>query len=168
VRAEYPLAVERLRTAIREAGEWGLLGEDVLGSGFCFSIRINRGAGAFVCGEGSALTASIEGKRGMPRVKPPRTVEQGLYGMPTCLNNVETFANVPMIVESGAAEYRKTGTENSPGTKAFALTGNIRNTGLIEVPMGATLREVIFDIGRRMRAARPSRPCRSAAPPAAA
>ncbi len=151
VRAEYPLAVERLRTAIREALEWGLLGEDVLGSGFRFTLHINRGAGAFVCGEGSALTASIEGKRGMPRVKPPRTVEHGLYGMPTCLNNVETFANVPMIVESGADEYRKTGTENSPGTKAFALTGNIQNTGLIEVPMGTTLREVIFDIGGGMR-----------------
>ena len=151
VRAEYPLAVERLRRAIEEAEAWGLLGADILGSGFRFSVRINRGAGAFVCGEGSALTASIEGKRGMPRVKPPRTVEHGLYDMPTCLNNVETFANVPIIIEHGADEYLATGTEGSPGTKAFALTGNIQNTGLIEVPMGTTLREVIFGIGGGMR-----------------
>ena len=116
-------------------------------AGFSFHIHINRGAGAFVCGEGSALTASIEGKRGMPRVKPPRTVEQGLWGKPTVLNNVETFANVPHIINKGAAWYRGIGTENSPGTKAFALTGNVVNTGLIEVPMGATLREIIFDIG---------------------
>ena len=151
VRAEYPLAVERLRRAIEEATEWGLLGEDVLGSGFNFTIHINRGAGAFVCGEGSALTASIEGKRGMPRVKPPRTVEHGLYDMPTCLNNVETFANVPSIILDGADAYRALGTAGSPGTKAFALTGNIENTGLIEVPMGTTLREVVFDIGGGMR-----------------
>ena len=151
VRAEYPLAVERLRRAIEEAAAWGLLGEDILGSGFDFAIRINRGAGAFVCGEGSALTASIEGKRGMPRVKPPRTVEHGLYEMPTCLNNVETFANVPAIISEGADAYRALGTENSPGTKAFALTGNIQNTGLIEVPMGTTLREVVFGIGGGMR-----------------
>ena len=151
VRAEYPLAVERLRRAIEEATAWGLLGEDVLGSGFNFTIHINRGAGAFVCGEGSALTASIEGKRGMPRVKPPRTVEHGLNEMPTCLNNVETFANVPAIISEGADAYRALGTENSPGTKAFALTGNIQNTGLIEVPMGTTLREVVFDIGGGMR-----------------
>jgi NADH-quinone oxidoreductase subunit F len=151
VRAEYPLAVERLRRAIQEASDWGLLGEDVLGSGFCFTLHINRGAGAFVCGEGSALTASIEGKRGMPRVKPPRTVEHGLNEMPTCLNNVETFANVPAIISEGADAYRALGTENSPGTKAFALTGNIQNTGLIEVPMGTTLREVVFDIGGGMR-----------------
>jgi NADH-quinone oxidoreductase subunit F len=151
VRAEYPLAVERLRRAIQEATDWGLLGEDVLGSGFCFTLHINRGAGAFVCGEGSALTASIEGKRGMPRVKPPRTVEHGLYDMPTCLNNVETFANVPAIIAEGADAYRALGTEGSPGTKAFALTGNIENTGLIEVPMGTTLREVVNDIGGGMR-----------------
>jgi NADH-quinone oxidoreductase subunit F len=151
VRAEYPLAVERLRRAIEEATTWGLLGRDILGSGFNFTIHINRGAGAFVCGEGSALTASIEGKRGMPRVKPPRTVEHGLNEMPTCLNNVETFANVPAIISEGADAYRALGTENSPGTKAFALTGNIQNTGLIEVPMGTTLREVVFDIGGGMR-----------------
>ncbi len=147
VRAEYPLAVERLRIAIEKARAYGLLGENIMGSGFSFDIHINKGAGAFVCGEGSALTASIEGNRGMPRVKPPRTVEQGLFGKPTVLNNVETFANVPMIVEHGVEWFRSIGTETSPGTKAFALTGNVNNTGLIEVPMGTTLREIIFDIG---------------------
>ena len=151
VRAEYPLAVARLREAIRQAEEIGLLGDDILGTGFSFHMHINRGAGAFVCGEGSALTASIEGKRGMPRVKPPRTVEHGLFGKPTNLNNVETYANIPMIITEGASWYRSIGPENSPGTKAFALTGNINNTGLIEVPMGTTLREVIFDIGGGMR-----------------
>jgi len=147
VRAEYPLAVSRLQTAINKAREIGLLGENILGSGFSFDIHINRGAGAFVCGEGSALTASIEGNRGMPRVKPPRTVEKGLFGKPTVLNNVETFANVPLIILNGVDWYRSLGVETSPGTKAFALTGNVNNTGLIEVPMGTTLREVIFDIG---------------------
>ncbi len=151
VRAEYPLAVARLKTAIREAEKVGLLGDDILNSGFSFRVRINRGAGAFVCGEGSALTASIEGKRGMPRVKPPRTVEHGLYDMPTVLNNVETFANVPDIIERGADWYRAIGPESSPGTKAFALTGNIENTGLIEVPMGTTLGDVIFGVGGGMR-----------------
>ena len=119
----------------------------IMGSGFCFHMHINRGAGAFVCGEGSALTASIEGKRGMPRVKPPRTVDQGLWGKPTVLNNVETFANVPGIIRQGAGWYRGIGTDASSGTKTFALTGNVVNTGLVEVPMGTTLREVIFDIG---------------------
>ncbi len=147
VRAEYPLAVERLKIAISQAEEVGLLGKNILGSGFDFELHINKGAGAFVCGEGSALTASIEGERGMPRVKPPRTVEQGLFGCPTVLNNVETFANVPFIINNGIDEYKKFGTKDSPGTKAFALTGNVVNTGLIEVPMGTTIREVIFDIG---------------------
>lgn len=151
VRAEYPMAVERLRMAIAQAEELGLLGENILGSGFSFKLHINRGAGAFVCGEGSALTASIEGKRGMPRVKPPRTVEQGLFGKPTILNNVETFANVPLIVNKGADWFKSIGPDNSPGTKAFALTGNIENTGLIEVPMGTTLREIIFGVGGGMR-----------------
>ncbi|MGJ4851275.1 NADH-quinone oxidoreductase subunit NuoF [Bacillota bacterium Meth-B3] len=151
VRAEYPMAVERLRLAIAQAEAYGLLGDDILGSGFNFRLSINRGAGAFVCGEGSALTASIEGKRGMPRVKPPRTVEQGLFEKPTVLNNVETFANVPLILSNGARWYRSIGPENSPGTKAFALTGNIENTGLIEVPMGTTLRQVIEDVGGGMR-----------------
>ena len=147
VRAEYPLAVERLKNAIRQAEEYGLLGENILGSGFHFQLHINQGAGAFVCGEGSALTASIEGDRGMPRTKPPRTVEHGLYAKPTVLNNVETFANVPQIILNGADWFQEIGPKNSPGTKAFALTGNVNNTGLIEVPMGTTLREVIFDIG---------------------
>ncbi len=147
VRAEYPLAISRLKLAIKQAEERGLLGDNILGTSFSFRLHINRGAGAFVCGEGSALTASIEGNRGMPRVKPPRTVEQGLFGKPTVLNNVETYANVPMIICKGADWYKSIGPENSPGTKAFALTGSVKNTGLIEVPMGTTLREVIFDIG---------------------
>ncbi len=151
VRAEYPLAIHRLKTAIAQAEELGLLGDHILGTGFSFRLHINRGAGAFVCGEGSALTASIEGKRGMPRVKPPRTVEKGLWEKPTVLNNVETYANVPMIISRGAQWYRSIGTPSSPGTKAFALTGNVVNTGLIEVPMGITLREVIFDIGGGIR-----------------
>lgn len=151
VRAEYPLAVSRLSNAIEQARKYGILGNNILGTDFSFDIQINKGAGAFVCGEGSALTASIEGKRGMPRVKPPRTVEQGLFGKPTVLNNVETFANVPIVINNGAEWYKSIGPENSPGTKAFALTGNIENTGLIEVPMGTTLREVIFDIGGGIR-----------------
>ena len=151
VRAEYPLAISRLEAAIAQNRTFGLLGDNILGSGRSFDIKISKGAGAFVCGEGSALTTSIEGKRGMPRVKPPRTVEQGLYGKPTVLNNVETFANVPLIINRGAAWYKSIGPERSPGTKAFALTGNIENTGLIEVPMGTTLREVIFDIGGGIR-----------------
>jgi NADH-quinone oxidoreductase subunit F len=151
VRAEYPLAISRLETAIAEARAYGLLGTNILGTDKSFDVKINKGAGAFVCGEGSALTASIEGKRGMPRVKPPRTVEQGLFGKPTVLNNVETFANVAMIIGRGAEWYKSIGTEKSPGTKAFALTGNIENTGLIEVPMGTSLREIIFDIGGGIR-----------------
>lgn len=147
VRAEYPLAVSRLKIAIEQAEEAGFLGDNILGSGFSFHIHINRGAGAFVCGEGSALTASIEGQRGMPRTKPPRTVEQGLFAKPTVLNNVETYANVSMIVLNGADWYKTIGPEKSPGTKAFALTGSVKNTGLIEVPMGTTLREIVYDIG---------------------
>lgn len=147
VRAEYPLAISRLKVAISQAVEAGILGENILGSGYSFQIHINRGAGAFVCGEGSALTASIEGERGMPRTKPPRTVEQGLFAKPTVLNNVETYANVPLIVLNGAEWYHRLGTETSPGTKAFALTGSVKNTGLIEVPMGTTLREIVYDIG---------------------
>ena len=151
VRAEYPKAVARLQLAIKQATELGLLGDNILGSGFNFNMHINRGAGAFVCGEGSALTASIEGKRGMPRTKPPRTVEHGLFDKPTVLNNVETYANVSTIINNGSEWFKKIGTENSTGTKTFALTGNIKNAGLIEVPMGTTLREVIFDIGGGMR-----------------
>ena len=151
VRAEYPLAVARLSQAIKRAEELGILGDNILGTGRSFRIKISRGAGAFVCGEGSALTASIEGKRGMPRTKPPRTVEHGLFDQPTVLNNVETFANVPLIIKNGAEWFKTMGTEKSTGTKAFALTGNVNNTGLIEVPMGTTLREIIFDIGGGIR-----------------
>ena len=151
VRAEYPLAVSRLKAAIAKAEEYGLLGDHVMGTDFSFRIHVNMGAGAFVCGEGSALTASIEGNRGMPRVKPPRTIEHGLWAEPTVLNNVETFANVPLIIRKGVDWYRSIGTEGSPGTKAFALTGNVVNTGLIEVPMGTTIREVVFDIGGGIR-----------------
>ena len=151
VRAEYPLAVDRLRRAIKQAEELGLLGDNILGTGFNFHMHINRGAGAFVCGEGSALTASIEGKRGFPRVKPPRTVENGLFDKPTVLNNVETYANVADIINKGADWFLGIGVPKNSGTKAFALTGNISNTGLIEVPMGTTLREIIFDIGGGMR-----------------
>ena len=147
VRAEYPLAVNRLKTAIAKAEEYGLLGDNIMGTKFCFHMHVNKGAGAFVCGEGSALTASIEGNRGMPRVKPPRTIEKGLWAKPTVLNNVETFANVPQIILKGVDWYQNIGTKRSPGTKAFALTGNVVNTGLIEVPMGTTIKEVVFDIG---------------------
>lgn len=147
VRAEYPMSVARLTMAIDEMRSRGLLGENIMGTDFSFDLKINRGAGAFVCGEGSALTASIEGNRGMPRVKPPRTIEKGLWEKPTVLNNVETFANVPKILLEGAQWYRSIGTERSPGTKTFSLTGSIQNTGLIEVPMGTTLKEIIYDIG---------------------
>ena len=147
VRAEYPMSVARLQNAIRQLEEKGLLGDNILGTDFNFHMHINRGAGAFVCGEGSALTASIEGNRGMPRTKPPRTVEKGLWEKPTVLNNVETYANVPRIILDGADWFRSIGTEGSPGCKTFSLTGAIENTGLIEVPMGSTLRQIIFDIG---------------------
>ena len=147
VRAEYPLAVSRLMIAIEQAEAYGFLGDDILGSGKSFHLHINKGAGAFVCGEGSAMTASIEGNRGMPRTKPPRSVDKGLFERPTCLNNVETFVNVPDIIKKGAAWFRSLGTEGSSGTKAFALTGNVMNTGLIEVPMGTTMREVVYQIG---------------------
>ena len=147
VRAEYPMSVARLKNAIAQMEERGLLGDNILGTDFNFRLHINKGAGAFVCGEGSALTASIEGNRGMPRTKPPRTVEKGLWEKPTVLNNVETYANVPRIILEGADWFRSIGTEGSPGCKTFSLTGAIENTGLIEVPMGSTLRQIIFDIG---------------------
>ena len=146
VRAEYPLSVARLKQAIGQMEDRGLLGDSILGTGFSFHLHINRGAGAFVCGEGSALTASIEGHRGMPRVKPPRTVDQGLWGKPTVLNNVETYANLPGIIVNGGKWFRTIGTENSTGTKTFSVTGCIENTGLVEVPMGTTLRTIIYDI----------------------
>ena len=147
VRAEYPMSVARLKNAIAQLEERGLLGDNILGTDFNFHLHINKGAGAFVCGEGSALTASIEGNRGMPRTKPPRTVEKGLWEKPTVLNNVETYANVPKIILDGADWFKSIGTPGSPGCKTFSLTGAIENTGLIEVPMGSTLRQIIFDIG---------------------
>ena len=147
VRAEYPLAIERLEKAIADAQELGLLGEDIFGSGFNFKLNIKKGAGAFVCGEETALMASIEGKRGMPNPRPPYPAERGLWGKPTNINNVETYANIPFIINEGSEAFSAIGTENSKGTKVFALTGKIKNTGLVEVPMGTTLREVVFDIG---------------------
>ena len=147
IRAEYPLAVERLHLAIKQAKERGFLGKNILGRGLDFSIKVKLGAGAFVCGEETALIASIEGKRGQPKAKPPFPVQKGLWGYPTIINNVETLANVPYIIRKGAAWYASMGTEKSKGTKVFALTGKIQNSGLIEVPMGIPLKEVIYDIG---------------------
>ncbi|NLS77635.1 MAG: NADH-quinone oxidoreductase subunit NuoF [Chloroflexi bacterium] len=147
VRDEYPLAVENLRLAIERATEMGLLGDHILGSDFSFHIKIVRGAGAFVCGESSALMQSLEGSVGEPRPKHVHATESGLWGQPTALNNVETWANVPLIINMGAGEYAKIGTTNSKGTKAFCLVGKVRHTGLIEVPMGMTLREIVYDIG---------------------
>lgn len=147
VRAEYPLAIRRLRNAIEQAKEMGLLGENIFGSNFNFELKIKEGAGAFVCGEETALLESIEGKRGMPRPRPPFPAVSGLWGKPTNINNVETFANIASIIVDGAKEYAKIGTEKSRGTKVFALTGKINNTGLAEVPMGITMREIVFDIG---------------------
>lgn len=147
VRAEYPLAVRRLRKAIQDAYEAGLLGKNILGTNFSFDVRIKEGAGAFVCGEETALIASIEGKRGMPNPRPPYPAQKGLWGKPTVINNVETLANVPQIILNGASWFRSFGTATSPGTKTFALTGKVKNTGLVEVPMGITLRELIFDVG---------------------
>ena len=147
VRAEYPVAVERLKIAIRQAKEVGVLGENIFGTDFSFDVDIRLGAGAFVCGEETALIASIEGKRGMSRNKPPFPANKGLWGKPTCINNVETLANVAQIIRKGADWFRSFGTEKSPGTKVFALGGKINNTGLLEVPMGITLREVIYEVG---------------------
>ena len=151
VRAEYPLAIKRLRKAIKDAEERNFLGKNIMGSNFSLDIHIKEGAGAFVCGEETALIASIEGERGMPRPKPPFPANKGLFGRPTLINNVETLANVPVILLKGADWFAKMGTETSKGTKTFALTGDVNNTGLIEVPMGTTLREIIFDIGGGMR-----------------
>jgi NADH:ubiquinone oxidoreductase subunit F (NADH-binding)/(2Fe-2S) ferredoxin/NAD-dependent dihydropyrimidine dehydrogenase PreA subunit len=152
VRAEYPLAVRHLATAIAQGSDLGLLGQNIMGSGFDFEIEIVKGAGAFVCGESTALVMSIEGKRGFPKPLPrPNTSIVGLWGMPTVLNNVETFACVPAIILKGAEWFAGIGTEKSKGTKVFALTGNVKNTGLVEVPMGTTLREIIFDIGGGIR-----------------
>lgn len=147
IRAEYPTAVERLRLAISEAREAGFLGKNIRGSGFDFDVKVKLGAGAFVCGEETALIASIEGHRGMPRAKPPFPVHRGLWGKPTVINNVETLSNIPYIMRNGASWFAAIGTEKSKGTKVFALTGKVRNTGLIEVPMGIRLGEIIYDIG---------------------
>lgn len=147
VRAEYPIAVQRLRIAISQAREYGLLGDNIFGTGFKFDIDIRLGAGAFVCGEETALLESIEGKRGQPRVKPPYPATCGLFGKPTLINNVETLANITKIILNGAEWYASIGTENSKGTKVFALGGNVNNVGLVEVPMGTTLREIVYDIG---------------------
>ncbi len=147
IRAEYPLAIKRVQTAIAQAEELGLLGENILNTGFGFRLRIKEGAGAFVCGEETALIASIEGERGIPRSRPPFPAIKGLFGKPTVINNVETLANLPQIVLHGGAQFAAVGTEKSKGTKVFALTGKLRNTGLVEVPMGISMREVIFEIG---------------------
>ena len=147
IRAEYPLAIKRLEIAMAQAREYGLLGQNILGSDFSFDIEIRLGAGAFVCGEETALLASIEGKRGMPTPKPPFPAVCGLWKKPTVINNVETWANVPVIITKGGKWFASIGTEKSSGTKVFALTGKIKNSGLVEVPMGTTLREIVYDIG---------------------
>jgi len=147
VRAEYPLAIKRLKIAIRQAERLGILGTNICGTRFSFRIDLRLGAGAFVCGEETALIASVEGKRGTPRPRPPYPAQEGLFGEPTLINNVETYANIPPIIRNGGAWYAKIGTEKSKGTKVFALAGRIANTGLVEVPMGITLREIVYDIG---------------------
>jgi len=147
VRQEYPLALENLGVAISIAREAGLLGKDILGSGFDFDVIVHRGAGAFVCGEETALMISLEGRVGEPRPRPPYPAVKGLWGKPTNINNVETWANVPLIIAGGADAFAATGTEGSTGTKIFSLVGKIANTGLVEVPMGITLRDVIYEIG---------------------
>ncbi len=147
VRAEYPIAVHRLQVAIKQARNYGLLGKNIFGTKFNFDIEIRLGAGAFVCGEETALLESIEGKRGQPRLKPPYPAHSGLWGCPTLINNVETYANVTRIILNGAKWYSSIGTETSKGTKVFALGGDVNNVGLVEVPMGTTLREIVFDIG---------------------
>lgn len=151
VRAEYPLAVKRLNLAIEQARDYGLLGKNIFGTGFDFDAFVYPGAGAFVCGESTALMYSLEGKRGMPRVKPPRSAESGLWGQPTVLNNVETFANVPQIILNGPQWFRSLGTEKSPGTKVFSLAGAVNNIGLVEVPMGIPLRSIVYDIGEGIK-----------------
>ncbi|MFR9070009.1 MAG: NADH-ubiquinone oxidoreductase-F iron-sulfur binding region domain-containing protein [Paraclostridium sp.] len=147
IRAEYPLAIERLNLAISQAEKLGLLGENILGTGFNFKIELKYGAGAFVCGEGTALMRSIEGNRGEPRMKTYSSTKKGLWDVPTCSNNVETFANIPPIIENGGQWYKNIGTENSSGTKVFALGGKINNVGLVEIPMGTTLKDIVYNIG---------------------
>ena len=147
IRAEYPLAIERLTEGIKQAKEYGLFGENIMGSGFSFDLEIRMGAGAFVCGEETALIESVEGKRGQPRVKPPFPAQKGVWNKPTLNNNVETYANIPPIILNGPEWFTRIGTEKSKGTKVFCLAGKIKNTGLVEVPIGITLREVVYDIG---------------------
>lgn len=147
IRAEYPIAVARLQIAIEQAKEYGMLGKNIFNSGFDFDLHIRLGAGAFVCGEETALMTSIEGHRGEPRPRPPFPAVKGLFGKPTVLNNVETYANIPVIINEGAEEFAKIGTEKSKGTKVFAVGGKIHNTGLVEIPMGTTLREIVYEIG---------------------
>ena len=151
VRAEYPLAIKHLHKAIKDAYENNILGKNILKSSFSFDLHIKEGAGAFVCGEETALIASIEGKRGMPNIRPPYPAQSGLFGQPTNINNVETFANIAWIILNGAEEFNKMGTEKSKGTKVFALAGKIKKSGLIEVPMGVPLHHVIYEIGGGMK-----------------
>lgn len=146
-RSEYPLALKRLNIAIEQTKKYGLLGRDIMGSGFDFDLEIYQGAGAFVCGEETALMTSIEGKRGMPRPRPPFPAVSGLWKKPTILNNVETFSNIPQIINEGGEVFASIGTESSKGTKIFALTGKVNNIGLVEVTMGTTIGQIIFDIG---------------------
>jgi len=154
IRAEYPLAIKRVNLAIEQARNYGLFGKDIFGTGFDFDAYVYPGAGAFVCGESTALMFSLEGKRGMPRVKPPRSAEAGLWGLPTVLNNVETFANVPQIILNGAKWFNSLGTEKSKGTKVFSLAGAVNNIGLVEVPMGISLRSIVYDIGEGIKGGR--------------
>ena len=164
IRAEYPLAIDRLNLAIKQAKEYGLLGDNILGTDFSFDIELRLGAGAFVCGEETALLASIEGKRGMPVPRPPFPAVKGLWGKPTVINNVETWANIPVILLKGAKWFNSIGTETSKGTKVFALTGKINNSGLIEVPMGTTLREIIFDVGGGIASGKPFKAAQTGGP----
>ncbi|TET30654.1 NADH-quinone oxidoreductase subunit NuoF, partial [Candidatus Aerophobetes bacterium] len=147
IRSEYPIAVKRMRKAIKQAREYGLLGEDILGTGFDFEVSVHQGAGAFVCGEETSLIASLEGRPPEPRIRPPFPAQSGLWGKPTNINNVETWANVPEIINRGASWYSQLGTDTSKGTKVFSLVGKVKNTGLVEVPMGITFRKIIYDIG---------------------
>ncbi|MGB9678194.1 MAG: NADH-ubiquinone oxidoreductase-F iron-sulfur binding region domain-containing protein, partial [Candidatus Ratteibacteria bacterium] len=147
IRAEYPVAVEHVKKAIEKCYEYGIIGKNILGTGFDFDIELKKGAGAFVCGEETALIASIEGKRGMPKPRPPFPAEKGLFDKPTCINNVETFANIPIIINEGGENFSKTGTEKSGGTKIFSLAGKIKNTGLVEIPLGTPLWKIIYEIG---------------------
>ncbi|NLW17713.1 MAG: NADH-quinone oxidoreductase subunit NuoF [Firmicutes bacterium] len=164
VRAEYPIAVERLSKAIKQARELGILGKNIFGTDFSFDVGIRLGAGAFVCGEETALLASIEGQRGTPRPRPPYPATKGLWGKPTLLNNVETFVNVPYILRHGPDQFAAVGTETSKGTKVFALAGNINNTGLVEVPMGTTLREIVYDIGGGIPGGKAFKACQTGGP----